>query len=87
NAIMMGARLIKSGKLDRVLVGGSDGLSKFTLNGFNTLMILDQGHSRPFDATRTGLNLGEGAGYLMLESEDVVKAESKTPLAELSGYG
>lgn len=87
NAIMMGARLIKAGKLDRVLVGGSDGLSKFTLNGFNTLMILDQGHSRPFDATRTGLNLGEGAGYIMLESEDVVKAESKTPLAELSGYG
>lgn len=87
NAIMMGARLIKSGQMDRMLVGGTDGLSKFTLNGFNTLMILDSGHSRPFDATRTGLNLGEGAGFIVLESEDVVRAENKIPLAEISGYG
>jgi len=87
NAIMMGARLIKAGRIDRMLVGGTDGLSKFTLNGFNTLMILDSGHSRPFDATRTGLNLGEGAGFIVLESEDVVRAENKTPLAEISGYG
>ena len=40
NAIMYGARLIKSGKLDRVIVGGTDALSKFTINGFKSLMIL-----------------------------------------------
>lgn len=87
NAIMMGARLIKAGKLDRVVVGGTDCLSKFTLNGFNTLMILDSEHSRPFDATRKGLNLGEGAGFLVIESEKSVKERNAEVLAEVSGYG
>lgn len=86
NAIMLGARLIKSGRLDRVIAGGSDVLSKFTLNGFNTLMILDREPCKPFDKDRKGLNLGEGAAYLVLESEDVVVHEGKIPLAELSGY-
>lgn len=87
NAVMMGARLIKAGKLDRVLVGGTDSLSKFTLNGFNTLMILDSEHSRPFDASRKGLNLGEGAGFLVLESEEAMNKRNKKPLAVVSGYG
>ena len=63
NAIMLGARLIRHGYLDTVLVGGTDALCRFTLNGFNSLMILDKEHCRPFDRTRAGLNLGEGAGY------------------------
>ncbi|UTW63674.1 beta-ketoacyl-[acyl-carrier-protein] synthase family protein [bacterium SCSIO 12741] len=87
NAVMMGARLIKSGQLDRVVVGGTDCLTKFTLNGFNTLMILDAEHSRPFDQTRRGLNLGEGAGFLVLESEELVRKSGKKALAEVSGYG
>lgn len=87
NAILLGARLIKAGKLDRVIAGGADALSKFTINGFNTLMILDRQHCRPFDDTRTGLNLGEGAGYVVLESETLVKKSGKKPLAEVSGYG
>jgi 3-oxoacyl-[acyl-carrier-protein] synthase II len=85
NAIMLGARLIKQGKLDRVIVGGTDALSKFTLNGFNTLMILDKEHTRPFDDTRAGLNLGEGAGFLVIESEDI--AVKDKILAEVKGYG
>jgi len=87
NAIMLGARLIKSGKLDRVVVGGTDALSKFTLNGFNTLMILDKQWCSPFDEERRGLNLGEGAAYLVLESEEEIKRTGKQPLAELRGYG
>ncbi len=87
NAIMLGARLIKSGKLDRVLVGGADCLSKFTINGFKTLMILSDTYSTPFDENRKGLNLGEAAAYLVLESEEVVKAENKTVLAYVKGYG
>jgi len=84
NAIMFGARLIRHGLLDRVMAGGSDAMSKFTLNGFNTLMILDKQHCRPFDKSRLGLNLGEGAAFLVLESE---KAPGKrTPLCELTGY-
>jgi 3-oxoacyl-(acyl-carrier-protein) synthase len=87
NAIMLGARLIKSGKLDRVIVGGTDALSKFTINGFKTLMILSDGYNKPFDNERTGLNLGEAAAYLVLESEELVKKENKKVLARVSGYG
>ncbi len=86
NAIMLGARLIKAGKLDRVIVGGSDCLSKFTINGFKTLMILSETDCKPFDANRTGLNLGEAAAYLVLESDAVVKATKKKVLAYVSGY-
>ncbi len=86
NAIMTGARLIKNGILDRVIAGGTDALAKFTLNGFNTLMILDREPCKPFDNERKGLNLGEAAAYIVLESEEIVKKEGKIPLAELSGY-
>lgn len=87
NAIMLGARLIKSGKLDRVIVGGADCMSKFTINGFKTLMILSDTYNTPFDNDRKGLNLGEAAAYLVLESDDLVKAENKTVLAYVKGYG
>ncbi len=86
NAMMLGARLINNGVLDRVIVGGADAHSKFTLNGFNTLMILDRKPCTPFDNDRKGLNLGEGAAYVVLESEEIVKKEGKKPLAILSGY-
>ncbi len=69
NAVIMGAKLLKHGIVDCVVVGGSDALSAFTLNGFKSLMILDQSPCRPFDATRAGLNLGEGAGYLVMQRE------------------
>lgn len=87
NAIMLGARLIKSGKLDRVVVGGADCLSKFTINGFKTLMILSDTFNTPFDENRKGLNLGEAAAFLVLESDEVVKAENKKVLAYVKGYG
>lgn len=86
NAIILGARLIKHGLAERVICGGTDALSKFTMNGFNSLMILDKAHCRPFDDTRVGLNLGEGAGYIILESEAVVEREHKKILAALTGY-
>jgi 3-oxoacyl-(acyl-carrier-protein) synthase len=87
NAIMLGARLIKSGKLDRVIVGGTDALAKFTINGFKTLMILSDGYNSPFDDNRKGLNLGEAAAFLVLESDEIVKKEDKKVLARVSGYG
>lgn len=86
NAIMLGARMLKSGKLDKVIVGGMDGLSKFTMNGFNTLMILSDTFNQPFDDRRKGLNLGEGAAYLILETEESYKARGQEPIAYLSGY-
>ena len=69
NAVIAGAKLLKHNIVDYVVVGGSDALSAFTLNGFKSLMILDQKPCRPFDATRAGLNLGEGAGYIVLQRE------------------
>lgn len=87
NAIMLAARLIKAGKLDRVIVGGTDALAKFTINGFKALMILSDETCAPFDAHRKGLNLGEAAAYLVLESDAVVKKQNKKVLAYLTGYG
>lgn len=87
NAIMLGARLIKNDILDSVIVGGVDPLSKFTLNGFNTLMILDREWCKPFDNNRKGLNLGEGAAYLVLESEKTVQKTNKKIYAQLIGFG
>lgn len=86
NAIALGARLIQHGQLDVVVAGGADALSKFTLNGFNSLMILDQRPCRPFDAGRGGLNLGEGAGYVLLVSEAVVQKQKLSPRYVVSGY-
>lgn len=86
NAIMLGARLILSGKLDTVIVGGVDALSKFTINGFNTLMILSDELNKPFDNQRNGLNLGEGAAYMVLASDKVVNETHKKPLAYLVGW-
>ena len=86
NAMIIGARLIKSKQLDRVIVGGSDALSKFTMNGFKSLMILDPNHCKPFDANRKGLNLGEAAGYLLIESKESANDRGVKIHAELSGY-
>lgn len=80
NAIIMGAEMLKRNMLDYVVVGGVDALCRFTLNGFNSLMILDKEPCRPLDRDRNGLNLGEGAGYLVL-----TKNPSKS-YCSLSGY-
>lgn len=85
NAVIHAARLISHGKVDRAIVGGVDALSKFTLNGFNSLMILDPDKCRPFDRNRKGLNLGEGAGFLVLESDRIHSAEERT-YCKLAGY-
>ncbi len=87
NAIMLGARMIKSGQLDRVVVGGTDSLSKFTINGFKTLMILSDTYNTPFDDKRKGLNLGEAAAYLVLESPALVEKENRTVLGYIKGFG
>ena len=84
NSIIFGAQLIRNNILDRAIVGGTDALSKFTINGFKSLLILDGQQCKPFDDERKGLNLGEGAGYIVLESEKA--AGSKKKYCELKGY-
>ena len=86
NAVMLGADLLRTGQAKRALVGGAESLSKFHLNGFNTLMILDHAPCRPFDANRNGLNLGEGAGYLFIEPEEDAIARGAKILGYIAGY-
>ncbi|AHM59735.1 beta-ketoacyl synthase [Flammeovirgaceae bacterium 311] len=87
NAIMQAGRLIRAGAAQSILAGGTDALAVFTLNGFNSLKILDPHWCRPFDVNRMGLNLGEGAAYLLLESEEAVEKRNAKVLAELIGWG
>ena len=87
NAILLGARMIRNGKLDRVVAGGTESLTRFHLNGFNALKILDSDPCKPFDQNRKGINLGEGAAYLVIESEDSVRSSGKKIYAELIGWG
>lgn len=83
NAIMLGARMIKLGMLDVVVAGGTDALSRFTVNGFHSLGILDKNWCRPFDDTRAGLNLGEGAGYVVLQRADL---DHRKVYGKICGY-
>ena len=87
NAVIMGANLIRCGRASIVAVGGAEALSSFHLNGFNSLMIVDREPCRPFDATRAGLNLGEGAAFLILESEESIRKRGASPIGRLSGFG
>lgn len=87
NAIIAGANLIRSGRLKRILVGGSDALCRFTINGFNSLMILSDDCCRPFDEHRKGLNLGEGAAFIVIETEESARKSYRPILAVLSGWG
>lgn len=87
NALIYGANLLRTGQCACVVAGGSESLSNFHLNGFNSLMILDGQPCRPFDANRAGLNLGEGAAYLVLETLEGALKRGAKPLAVLSGFG
>ncbi len=85
NAISYGARLIRHGFARRVIVGGAESLAKFTINGFNALNILSSKPCAPFDRDRSGLNLGEGAAFLVMEKEEDL--HGKKTYATLAGFG
>lgn len=84
NAIMNGVRMIRNGLADTMLVGGMDALSRFSLNGFNALEILSPTGCRPFDRDRNGITPGEGAAFLVLESEEMARGKRK--YAEIKGF-
>jgi len=86
NAFLVGALWLLSGSVDAVVVGGSDGLCRLTVSGFNALAATDPGMCRPFDVRRNGLNLGEGAGFAVLERASRVTERRGKPLAELAGW-
>ena len=87
NALILGANLLKTGQAGLVIAGGSEALTRFHLNGFNSLMILDHEPCRPFDAQRAGLNLGEGAAFVVMETEASARERGADIHAWLTGYG
>lgn len=87
NAVITGAELIRAGKAECVVVGGTECITKFHLNGFASLMILDKEPCRPFDASRAGLNLGEGAAWLVIETAEHARRRGAKSLMRLAGYG
>ena len=87
NALIVGSEMLRSGEADIVVAGGSEALTRFHLNGFNALMVLDHHRCRPFDEQRSGLNLGEGAAFVVMEREQQAQDRQIPIYAYLSGYG
>jgi len=85
-AIGYASDLIRAGRLDAAVCGGSDALSRLTFSGFNALRLMDPAPCRPFDATRAGMNIGEGAGILVLEDWERARRRGAAIYAELAGY-
>jgi 3-oxoacyl-[acyl-carrier-protein] synthase II len=85
-AIGHAAELIMDGTIDAAVCGGADALSRLTFSGFNALRLMDPEPCRPFDVSRAGMNIGEGAALLVLE--DMARARRRgAPIhAELAGY-
>jgi 3-oxoacyl-[acyl-carrier-protein] synthase-1 len=67
-AIIVGARLIRAGQYEKVIVTGADLVSEFVISGFNSFLSLSNGPCKPFDKNRQGLSLGEAAGTVILTS-------------------
>jgi len=87
DAVGLAASWIRGGICDLVIAGGADELGRITYNGFISLMITDDSPCKPFDRERKGLNLGEGAAMLVLESERLRHGRSKEARSFLLGYG
>jgi len=85
-AIGRGVEAIRAGRADVVLAGGTDALARLTYSGFNLLRLMDANPCRPFDKSRAGMNIGEGAGMLVLEDFDRARRRGATIYAELAGH-
>jgi 3-oxoacyl-[acyl-carrier-protein] synthase II len=86
-AIGRAVEAIRAGRADAALAGGTDALSRLTFSGFNLLRLMDVAPCRPFDRSRAGMNIGEGAGILVLENLDRARRRGARIYAELAGHG
>ena len=86
NIVGYGSDMIKSGKHDLMLVGGVDPLCVFSFAGFNSLKALDPDPCKPY-STSSGINLGEGGAFVLLEDYEHAKKRNATIYAEILGYG
>jgi nodulation protein E len=87
-AIGIGAHLIRSGLVDRAIVGGTeDTITNCVMLAWEALRVLTPDVCRPFSKGRNGMILGAGAAAFILEAEEVARARGARPLVELAGYG
>ena len=86
-AIGRAVEAIRAGRADAAVAGGTDALSRLTYSGFNLLRLMDVAPCRPFDRSRAGMNIGEGAGMLLLENLDTARRRGARIYAELAGHG
>jgi len=87
DAIGIGRNWLAAGQCDLVIAGGADELSRVAYNGFASLMLADTVACRPFSHDRQGLNLGEGAGVLVMERQESVATRGGKVLGRVRGYG
>ncbi|MHC4958152.1 MAG: beta-ketoacyl-[acyl-carrier-protein] synthase family protein [Planctomycetota bacterium] len=82
-AIACAAEMLLAGAADAMVAGGTDAICRLTLNGFASLLVVDEHGCRPFDTDRGGMNLGEGAAFVVLRRAQ----DANEPLAVLAGSG
>jgi 3-oxoacyl-[acyl-carrier-protein] synthase II len=87
DAVGVAAGWIRAGLCDMAIAGGADELNRIPICGFGSLSVFSKESCRPYDRDRQGLNLGEGAGVLILESEASVRRRGVRPPAFVAGYG
>jgi len=86
DAVGIASRRIAADKADIMLAGGVDVLSDFAIAGFNSLKAITEDKVRPFDKNRGGLALGEGAAFLVLESEQHARERGAVIYGKVAGY-
>jgi nodulation protein E len=87
-AIGMGMQMVRSGMVDRAIVGGSEAaITTGTMMSWEALRVLTPDKCRPFSKNRNGMSLGDGAAIFVLEASDVARARRAIPIAVLAGYG
>jgi 3-oxoacyl-[acyl-carrier-protein] synthase II len=87
SAILWAAEMIRNGETNEVAVWAADMVSEFVFSGFSALKVMSPNTSRPFDANRDGLILGEAAGYIILISEEKLLQQKRTSLGIIKGWG
>jgi 3-oxoacyl-[acyl-carrier-protein] synthase II len=86
-AIGQALTAIRQGRVDAVVAGGTDALAQLTFSGFNALRLMDPEPCRPFDRGRNGMNIGEGAGILVIEELEHARRRGAHLYGEVAGYG
>lgn len=87
DAIGLAKSWLDHGLCDIAIAGGADELSRIACRGFKSLMLVSEKSCQPFDKDRQGLNLGEGAGILVMEAEKQAVVEKREIVGWIRGYG